>query len=173
MMAPEFSRPIAIETIGEAARPIAIEADEAERAALARRFACLAIDRLAADLRVSRRAGAFWAEGRVVADVVQECVATGDALAVTIDEALVIRFLPAPEEAGEEIELSADACDVMFYDGPEIDLGEAVAETMALALEPFPRGPNAERALKAAGVIGEDEVRPSGALAGLKDMLGG
>jgi hypothetical protein len=45
-----------------------------------------------------------------------------------------------------------------------IDLGEAAAETMALALDPFPRSPGAAAALKEAGVIGEDEVVPFNAL---------
>ena len=43
---------------------------------------------------------------------------------------------------------------------------------MALALDPFPRGPGAEAALKVAGVISEEEAGPFGALAGLKDRLG-
>jgi uncharacterized protein YutE (UPF0331/DUF86 family) len=63
---------------------------------------------------------------------------------------------------------------VIPYDGGAmIDLGEVAAETMALALDPFPRGPDAESALKAAGVISEEEAKPLGALAGLKDKLAG
>ena len=42
---------------------------------------------------------------------------------------------------------------------------------MALALDPFPRAPGAEEALRAAGVIGEGEAGPFGALAGLKAKL--
>ncbi|MBN9990995.1 hypothetical protein JND45_16805, partial [Listeria monocytogenes] len=61
--------------------------------------------------------------------------------------------------------------DTMPYDGAAIDLGEAAAETMALALDPFPRGPNAAAALRAAGVISEEEAKPAGALAGLKGLL--
>ena len=48
-----------------------------------------------------------------------------------------------------------------------IDLGEVAAETMALALAPFPRGPGADAALKQAGVLSEGEAGPFGALAGL------
>ena len=42
---------------------------------------------------------------------------------------------------------------------------------MALALDPFPRGPNAAAALREAGVISEEEAKPLGALAGLKAQL--
>src|SRR3546814_10611416 len=47
---PEFSRAIRLDTIGEQPRRIEIEADAAERAALAARFGLIAIDRLAAAL---------------------------------------------------------------------------------------------------------------------------
>ena len=45
------------------------------------------------------------------------------------------------------------------------------AERKALALEPFPRSPNADAALKAAGVKAEGEVGPFSALAALKEKL--
>ena len=47
MTAPEFSRPVRIDTLGErAAACLRIEADAGERTALARRFGLVAIDRL-------------------------------------------------------------------------------------------------------------------------------
>ena len=84
-----------------------------------------------------------------------------------------LRFVAGAAAAPEEVELTADDLDLMPVDGGAIDLGEAVAETMALALDPFPRGPGAAAALKAAGVISEEEAKPLGALAGLKDKLAG
>ena len=54
----------------------------------------------------------------------------------------------------DEIELSEDDCDTVFYTGGAIDLGEAAAETLALALDPFPRSPGAAAALREAGVGG-------------------
>ena len=55
----------------------------------------------------------------------------------------------------EEIELGPDDCDVVFYDGQAIDLGEAIADTLALAMQPYPRSPGAEAALKQAKTHGE------------------
>ena len=52
-----------------------------------------------------------------------------------------------------------------------IDLGEAAAETVALALDPFPRSPRAADVLRDAGVISEEEAKPKGALAGLGALL--
>lgn len=168
----EFSRPRRLDTLGEGAVAIRIEADDAERAALARRFGLLSLDRLAADYVVRREPAGVIASGTLSAAVVQPCIATGDPVPATIDEAFDIRFLPdAGADTGGEHELDAGDLDTMFYDGSAIDLGEAAAETLALALDPYPRSAGAAAALRAAGVQSEDEARPAGALAGLKDLL--
>ncbi len=78
---------------------------------------------------------------------------------------------PEPARTDEEVELSETELDVTFYEGAEIDLGEAVAETLALSLDPFPRSAGADEALKAAGVKSEEEAGPFAALAGLRDKL--
>jgi uncharacterized metal-binding protein YceD (DUF177 family) len=171
MTAPEFSRLERIDTIGEGEREIAVTATESERAALAERFALKAIDRLEGIFRVRRDAAGVVARGTVRAAVVQSCVVTDDALPVSVDEPVALRFIAEHKPEGDEIELDEDALDTMGFDGAAIDLGEAAAETMALALDPFPRGPNAAAALRAAGVISEEEAKPLGALAGLKAQL--
>ena len=173
MSAPEFSRIERIDTIGAGARSITITATEAERAALAVRFGLIAVDRLEATFAVQRDASGIIARGRVTAAVVQGCSVTDDPLPMTVSEDVALRFVTEREAAAEEeVELDTDALDTMAYDGNGIDLGEAAAETMALALDPFPRGPNAAAALRAAGVISEEEAKPAGALAGLKSLLG-
>ncbi|WP_426258338.1 YceD family protein [Sphingomonas sp. DC1600-2] len=172
MTTPEFSRLERIDTIGEGARSVSITADATERAALAERFGLLAVDRLEATFRVQRDAAGVVARGEVRASVVQACSVTEEPLPVTVSEDVALRFVTEQEAAAEEeIELDLDALDTMPYDGAAIDLGEAAAETMALALDPFPRGPNAAAALRAAGVISEDDAKPAGALAGLKSLL--
>jgi uncharacterized metal-binding protein YceD (DUF177 family) len=90
-----------------------------------------------------------------------------------VDEEFRIVFRPQPHSgrADEEIELSQGELDVVFYSGASIDLGEAVAETLSLSLPPYPRAPDAEAALKDAGVKTEAEAGPFAALAALKDKL--
>jgi len=171
MTAPEFSRLERIDTIGEGEREISVTATESERAALAERFGLKAIERLEGVFRVRRDAGGIVARGNVQASVVQSCVVTDDPLPVTLDEPVALRFVAEGEPEADEIELDEDALDTMSFDGAAIDLGEAAAETMALALDPFPRGPNAAAVLREAGVISEEEAKPMGALAGLKAQL--
>ena len=121
-----------------------------------------------------RRDGAgILVEGRVIGAVTQRCSITGDPIATVVDEELRLRFAEETAVGEEEVELDDEAIDVLPVEDGVIDLGEATAETMALSLDPFPRGPNAAAALAAAGVISEDEVRPLNAFAGLKDKLAG
>lgn len=171
-LSPEFSRPIRLDQIGGQPRRIEIEADEGERAALAARFGLLSLDSLSASLSVEQGAEGILVTGRVTGRVVQPCVATAEPVPAAIDEAVSLRFLPEPESPDEEVELDAGEVDTVFYTGGAIDLGEAAAETLALALDPFPRSPHAAQALKDAGVLSEEEAGPFGALAALKDRMG-
>lgn len=180
MNAPEFSRPefsriVRIDMLGAAPRAEAIEADASERAALAKRFGLVEIGRLSAQANIMIEKDEVRATGRLSAAVVQSCVATSEPVPAQIDEPFDILFRPAPQSvrSEEEIELGESEMDVVFYEGAAVDLGEAVAETLALALNPYPRAPGAEAALKAAGVKGEEEAGPFSALASLKDRLGG
>lgn len=172
-MTPEFSRTERVDAIGERERTVEIAATADERAALAERFDLLRVDRLEARFAIRRDGTGVSARGRVEADVVQPCSVTGEPVPASIDEPAELRFLPELAAGAEELELSADALDTIPYEGGRIDLGEAAAETMALALDPFPRCPEAADALRAAGVISEEEARPLGKFAGLRDKLEG
>jgi len=176
MTGPEFSRPVRIDTLGAQPRELKLAAEPAERAALARRFGLLALDRLEAEVTISRRDDEIALRGTLGAEVSQACVASG----VPVPAALIVPFdilfrpQPAPGEADEEMELGEGDLDVVFYEGGEIDLGEAVAETLSLNLDPWPRAPEADAVLRAAGVTreGEEEKEsPFAALAGLKGKL--
>lgn len=171
-MTPEFSRPHRLDAIGAGDSRVAIEANEIERNALARRFGLTAIDRLSADMVISRDAIGIVSRGHLISAVVQACSVTGHPVPASVDEHFVIRFQPEPgpqsKPAGEEVELSAEDCDTVFYTGTAIDLGEAAAETLALALNPFPRSAGAETSLRAAGVLSEEDTGPFAVLAKLK-----
>ena len=107
--------------------------------------------------------------------MVQACVASGAPVRATLAAPFAILFRPQTAATGgnEEIELSASEMDVVFYDQASIDVGEAVAETLALSLDPWPRSPDADAILREAGVKAEEEEEkgPFAALASLKDKL--
>lgn len=171
MTAPEFSRERRLDTIGAGETLVEIAADAAERAALATRFGLLGIDSLEARYAIRSEAAGIRATGHLSARVTQACVASHEPVPAAIEEDFDLRFVPEGEVAGDEVELSETECDTVFYTGSAIDLGEAAAETLALALDPFPRSPDAEAVLKAAGVLGEGEAGPFAGLAALRDKL--
>lgn len=174
-MTPEFSRPVRVDTLTAAPRELSIGANEEERAALAQRFGLLGIERLAAEASLTRRGEEVTASGTLAASVIQSCVATGEPVPAEVEEEFRIVFRPHPQGAGEEeeIELSEGELDVVFYDGAAVDVGDAVAETLSLSLDPYPRAPEAETVLREAGVQSEEEAAPASPLAGLKDLLAG
>jgi uncharacterized metal-binding protein YceD (DUF177 family) len=172
----EFSRPFRLDSLSGEPRQVRIEAGPAEREALAIRFGLAGVEALAAESQLSRRGEVVEAAGRLRASVTQSCIATAEPVAASLEEVFRVEFRPPPEgRAEDEIELGEEELDVVFHDGGAIDLGEAVAQTLALALDPYPRSPAAEAALREAGVKSEEEARaeasPFAALKGLKGKL--
>jgi uncharacterized metal-binding protein YceD (DUF177 family) len=164
-----FAHDLRLDRIGEGER-LDLVADEAERSAIARRLDLEGLDRLDAHAVFSRKGDLIRAQGRLVASLDQRCVVTSDPVAAHVDEPFDLVFLPSPESGRpeEEVELGPADCDVVFYDGTVIDLGTAIADTLALSLDPYPRSAGADAALKEAGVITEAEASPFAALAQLK-----
>ena len=146
-------------------------AEEDERRATAERLRLAGIERFEAHAALERDGDAVRAKGRIKAVLTQHCVATGEPVPAHVDEPFDIKFLPEPKVAAdEELELDEDDCDVVFHDGAVIDLGSALADTLALALDPYPRSPNADEALREAGVLSEEQAGPFAALAKLKGL---
>lgn len=144
-IAPEFSRIVRVDRIPASGMALDIEAKPAERAALADRFGIPSIETLRAELTLRVLAGGAVVRvtGRIQAQVVQTCVVTLEPVPESVDERFTLSFgREVAEEIGAEIELSLDEEDPPdpIVDGA-IDIGEAVAEHLALALDPFPRKP--------------------------------
>jgi len=167
MSTPEFSRVIDVRQAE--GKQATLAAKPAERAALAERFGIVRIDRLEAEIALRRDGDAVIADGTLSADIVQSCAVSAEDLAVAVREDLAFRFVPASQahRPDEEVELDAGELDEIEYTGPGFDLGEAVAQSLALAIDPFAVGPDAERARQEAGLLGEGEAGPFGALKGL------
>lgn len=164
----EFSRPVRLDQIGAATQAVTITADEAERLALARRFRVRAIERLDADYSLDADGEGWLAHGTLRARVIQACVASGQDVPEVIEAGFAIRFLRESEPEAEEIELSQEDCDVMTIENDRIDMGEAVAQTLALNLTPYPRAADAAEYLRKMGVKSEEEAGP---LAALRDLM--
>jgi uncharacterized metal-binding protein YceD (DUF177 family) len=173
----EFSRLYRLDALSAEPVRVEIEAGPDEREALARRFGLVAIGSLAAEADLSRSGEAASAVGRLRAQVTQSCVASAEPVEAEVAEDFRVEFrpLPAAGRPEEEVELDEGELDVAFYEAGAIDLGEAVAQTLLLGLDPYPRSTAAEAALREAGVKSEEEARaessPFAALAALKGKL--
>jgi uncharacterized metal-binding protein YceD (DUF177 family) len=173
--APEFSRIVSIARLGSDAAEHAIAAGESERAALARRFGLLALERLAATVRLTRIAGGVRLEATLEAAVVQECVVTIEPFTSTVSDSFALVYRRGVEAGeGAMINVGEDEDEPLL--GDEIDIGEAVAQQLSLALDPYPRSPAAQsrtseapEARKTAAAPPEGEVtqRPFAELAKL------
>ncbi len=174
----EFSVPVKLDILGSRPTEYRIAANHAECTALADRFGLIALDSLNAVIALSRNGDNVHATGSVHALLSQACTATGNPVPASIDETFEVAFIPVPvSEVDGEIELAADECETMFHDGKIVDLGEAAAQSLGLALNPYPRSDDAESLLRAAGVVPDDAVGaisgPFAALAALKPKGGG
>lgn len=152
-MTPEFSRVVKLDRISQAGMVREIEADEAERRALARRFAILAIEFLAAKVSLRRTGrGDVGLVARMSARVVQECVVTLEPVGSDIDEEVALSLRPVDEDAFRQktVVIPADEDFEPFF-GDTLDIGELVAVELALSLDPFPRAPDADTALGPGG----------------------
>lgn len=145
-------------------------ADDAECCAIARRLALSSLHRLEAHVTLSKAGDVVRVSGRLAAALDQCCVVTGEPVAAHVDEPFAILFVPEPPLArpDDEVELGAADLDVVFHDGAAIDLGGAIADTLALSLDPYPRSAAAEAALKEAGVMTEEQASPFAVLAKLR-----
>jgi uncharacterized metal-binding protein YceD (DUF177 family) len=167
----DFAHDLRLDRIRDGER-LDLVADEVERNAVARRLGLEAIERLEAHVTLSRTGEVVRASGRLTAALRQSCVVTGDPVVAHIDDAFDLVFMREPPTArDDEIELGPSDCDTVFYEGGAIDLGGAIADTLALSVDPYPRSASADMALKEAGVLTEGEAGPFAALAQLKKGL--
>jgi len=168
-MTDRFAHQLRLDQVRDGER-LDLVAGDAERMAIAKRLDLAALGRLEAHVSIERTGDVIRAKGRLLASLDQSCVVTGEPVAAHVDEPFAILFVPEPErgEPDDEIELGEADCDTVFHDGAAIDLGGALADTLALSLDPYPRSAGADAALKEAGVLSEDQASPFAVLAKLK-----
>lgn len=120
-------------------------ADAATRARIAEALELPSIEALEAELEVRARFEGGDVRGRLDARVEQVCGVTLEPFMNTVSSDFDRRFTtrePEPPAPGEEMSL-ADLDAPEYLPGAEIDLGAIVVEELSLALDPFPKKPDA------------------------------
>lgn len=138
---------VAVAAIPEEGLHRDIEANEAERHAIAAMAGLRELPRLGASFDlVHAGGGQVHVRGRVRAAVGQTCVVTLEPLTTEVDEDVDVMFSSGADEAvaqreGDDGTLGEDPPEPIV--GGEIDLGALAAEFLVLGLDPYPRKPGA------------------------------
>jgi uncharacterized metal-binding protein YceD (DUF177 family) len=139
MMVPEFSRPFAASSLPKTGQTLRLEASQDECTALAARMRIPQIYDFICTFRLEPGSGGVvMAEGELLARVQQICVVTLEPFDTEVRERFRVEFVPAGSEKNDPDPFSIDE---IAYEQGVIDLGEAAAEQLALALDPYPHAP--------------------------------
>jgi len=167
----EFSRPIPVAEIAPELR-VADAATAQECAALTRRYNVPAVRSLSVDAAFEPWGPGGWRlTGLARAGLTQTCVVTLEPLDTEVEERIARHYAP-PRRLAEAAALLADD------DEPDpleeaVDVGEAAAEAVALAIDPYPRTPGVafeglRRGPPGAEPLTDEAARPFAALAALR-----
>jgi uncharacterized metal-binding protein YceD (DUF177 family) len=138
---PELYRPLAVDRVGPGGLEVEVRASEAECQALAARMAIPAVRDVVCRFNLTAApGGVVLAAAHLRALVVRACVVTLDAFETVTEERFRVCFVPAGRLSDDD---DPESDDEIAYQGGTIDLGEAAAEQLALALDPYPRKPDA------------------------------
>lgn len=171
---PLFDAIVRIDKLPTAGRTVSVNANEATRARIAEDMKLLAVESFVADLTVAPFRGGLRAQGRLKARIVQASVVSFEPVPQNIDEEVDRVFLPVGQTAkapapGTEIFIDLEDDDFPDHiDGPEVDLSALLIETLALAIDPYPRLEGEDLATIGIDAV-EDDSGPFAALRGLKD----
>ena len=141
--APEFSRLVALAQLSTRPFRQRIEATAEERERLSRRFDLISLDRLVAEVELRRQSPeVVLFDAQFAAEFEQCCAVTLEPVRGAVSDRFSLVYGPAPE-AEQEIALTSDEPAFEPLNGNSIDIGEAVAQELSLALPIFPRDPEA------------------------------
>lgn len=155
--------------------PQIIEATAAEREAIKTLLDLVALESLHFAYRLRRGGGGrVHLSGRLTADVTQTCVISLEPLEAHIDTPVEMEFWPEGLVADLEHN-AADPGQAWHLEWPEtivdgtLDLGQVVYETLATALEPYPRKEDASfQWSQGTSVTDDPKARPFAGLEQLK-----
>ena len=148
---PEFSRVIDLPRALADKSELKLQANAAECEALAGRFGIDSLELFSAWLRFRPwRSHGVTASGRLEARYHQTCVISLESFSQEMAESITLRLWPREHEARlpREAELvgegDADSAEpVDLYEHNRIDIGEILAECFSVALDDYPRKPDA------------------------------
>jgi uncharacterized metal-binding protein YceD (DUF177 family) len=138
---------IRLDSMPAAGRDLALVVGPADRLAIAEQLGITAVEKLEVKLHAVRFKGGMRVTGRLAAATVQPSVVSLEPVTQEIAEPIERVFLPGGEKAyagpaDAEIFVDLEGEDVPdHFEGNEADLSALIIETLALAIDPYPRQP--------------------------------
>lgn len=136
---------VRIDAIPAAGRDIDVVLSAEERAAAAAQLGVSSLDRLEVKLHAVKFRGGIRVTGRLTAGVTQPSVVSLEPLQQNISEPIDRIFLPGGEKsyagpADAEVFVNLEGEDLPdHFEGAEADLSDLIIETLALAIDLYPR----------------------------------
>jgi uncharacterized metal-binding protein YceD (DUF177 family) len=169
-----LSRPIVVTALPPGGKDVVVDANAAEREALAQAFGLVAVSALQGRFVLKPSGAAVTVTGTIEGAVVQTCTVSLDTFEAPVRETVDLQFMP---EGGIEAWIARHRPDPSLdlayeIDPPDaiqdgkIDLGAVTAEFLALGLDPYPRKPGI--AFEPDPAAAEKDPSPFAALAKLK-----
>lgn len=175
MIGPEneiVSRWVDVSALGPNGKDFEITFDEAAMKVLIERLDVLAMKNIRAFGRVWPMDKGVYVDFQLTGRVEQACVVTLEPVGTDVDERVSLHYTPATSERAEpsviDIDEEDDPPEVLV--GDRVDVGAAMAEHLALALDPWPRKADAE-VPAALGEENEARQNPFAVLSQLKTEM--
>jgi len=164
---------IRLDSMPVAGRDLQLSPGESERAALAAQLGVSTVEKLDVRLHAVKFRGGIRVTGHLDAAVTQPSVVTLEPVRQAISEPIDRVFLPGEEKsyagaANAEIFVDLSGEDIPdHFEGNEADLSDLIVETLAVAIDLYPRAPG--ESLDDLGLKADDaEDHPFAALKALK-----
>lgn len=162
---------IRLDSMPVAGRDIDIAVEREAREAIAAQIEVTAVDRLQVKLHAVRFRGGIRVSGQLRALVTQPSVVSLEPVTEDIVEAVDRVFLPGGEKpyagkADAEVFVDLEGDDMPdHFEGNEADLSDLIVETLALAIDPYPRLEG-----ESVGIAGDADDEDDSPFAGLKAL---
>jgi uncharacterized metal-binding protein YceD (DUF177 family) len=159
-LTPPWSQRVPLDKISPVMQPLQLDAPAPACAALAARFDLASIEVLTSQLEIGREGMGVRLKGALDAQFHYLCRVAREPFPAQLSLPLDVLFLPEDQLPDpDDVTEHPDPWDVDELDADGVDVAEAVAVTLALALDPFPRGPGADDALGRLGIQTEEQAQ--------------
>jgi uncharacterized metal-binding protein YceD (DUF177 family) len=158
-MTSEFSHILPVDQISDKIQEIELSATTAQCAEIAERLDLPSVEQLSARLMVRATERGIVVKGKLQARFAYACRVTREPFGASLSEPIDVVFTDGdlPDPLSEDYAVSS--VEVLPLEGQSVDLAELLVESLALALDPFPRGPEADKALKDLGILTEEQAQ--------------